>query len=253
MTRGVLLAMALLVSACAPKTGTSQRWREDDTSAVDVHLDLIEWYIDNGMPTPAMTLITNLREKGVDAPQLILFQGRALATMGLYTQAEPLLLEARSKMPRDPRPMRALGLIYAETDRIDDAISAFKLALDVDDRDAAVWNNLGWMLLCESRCTEAHDALQEAISRDGTEARYRNNLAMALACEGSGQAALRLFRTTMPEAEARYNLGVAFERFDNVPGALLQYQQALEIDPEHESSRAAVARLADLPAEESSP
>ena len=74
--------------------------------------------------------------------------------------------------------------------------------------------------------------LQKAVEADPSSRKYRNNLGFALICAGDVKRALQLFRSTSSEADARYNVGVAYERLDKLPSAILQYEAALENKPE---------------------
>ena len=117
------------------------------------------------------------------------------------------------------------------------------MALVAAEAHVPTRNNLGFVLMGMGRCEEAVEELQKVLDADGTNARYRNNLAFALVCQGDGQRALKLFRSTGPEADARYNMGIAYERLGKFPSAILQYREALAADPEHVGAREALATL----------
>ena len=140
---------------------------------------------------------------------------------------------------------------YAPTNFHTQNIEAFAAAVKLDDGDAATQNNLGFLLLSGGRCAEALPHLERAVQVDPSTTRYRNNLAFALVCEGEAQRALQLFRSTGTEAQARYNMGVAYERVDKIPSAILQYQAALAADPEHAGATEALTRLSSPTTEES--
>ena len=60
---------------------------------------------------------------------------------------------------------------------------------------------------------------------------------------GNHQEALRIFRSTGSEPDARFNLGVAFERAGRPTSAVLQYEHAVNISPQHELANDALSRL----------
>lgn len=245
-----LLPLVVLAAACAAGPRSAMRpaiddapdWREQ-ADRVGVWRDLADWYLDNGMSTQALDMVRRLRDAGEDTPELDLIQGRALLASGVPGEAQHILEKAAAALPHDPRPLRHLGLIYADLEQIDQALATLERAVEIDDGHAPTRNNLGFLLLSLGRCDEATEHLEAVLAEDATNARYRNNLAFALVCAGEARRALALFRTTGSEADARYNMGVAYERLDKYPSAVLQYQQSLSVDPTHEPSLEAIARL----------
>jgi Flp pilus assembly protein TadD len=240
---GLLIGTACAASRRAPATSDeAPSWRTEEGQK-GVWRDLAVWYIDNGMPDRALEMITRLRESGSDAPELIYFQGRALASQGMPEEARIVLEQARDRMPRDPRPVQDLGIVYAELGLHQEAIATLRRALELDENDVKSRNNLGFLLLAMDECEAARAELERVLAADATNSRYRNNLAFSLVCTGEHSRALQLFRSTGTEAHARYNMGVAFERIDNPESAALQYEKALEVDPKFESAREALSRL----------
>jgi Flp pilus assembly protein TadD len=179
----------------------------------------------------------------VTGAQVDLLQARALAKEGLLGAAEPLLMSVLEDIPRDPKPWATLGVLYADSERIPEAIEALEHARSLDTTDAAVLNNLGFLYLIEMRFEDARDVLKDAIGLDGTQSLYRNNLAFALVGLDNHVEALRLFRTTNSESEARYNLGLAFARIGKSTSARIQLERALTLDPEHELAKETLASL----------
>ncbi len=219
-----------------------ERWRTPQGRRAFIE-DLTDWFLDNGLFPQALHVVTKLRESGYDEPWLDLIQGRALSLQGLYTEAEAALMRAAAYEPTNPRPHAQLGVIHTDTGNLDAAIAAFTKALTLDGSDLEVRNNRGFVFLAARRCDEAVADLEIVVSRDGTVPRYRNNLAFALACNDELDRALGMFRSTGPEGDARYNLGVALERMDRLDDALTAYEGALVADPGHERARAARDRL----------
>jgi tetratricopeptide (TPR) repeat protein len=195
------------------------------------------------MPGEAMSMVARLRAAGEDSVELDLIQGRALLAQGMPEEALHVLEQVAKDMPTDPRPHRALGVAYTDLQRFDEAVAQLEKAVSLAPNDAATLNNLGFLELSLGQCTSAVEHLEHVIALDGTSSRYRNNLAFALVCVGEAQRALSLFRSTGFEADARYNMGVAYERLDKLPPAIAQYQAALEADAEHKRAQDALARL----------
>jgi Flp pilus assembly protein TadD len=241
------IAIALgytLLFGCAPKRDIEPiaRWRTE-AGAHQVRLDLADALLDRGNVTEALHLLTRLRQDGEDGPELDLLQGRALAQQALWNPAEELILAAKKRLPKDPRPPHALAVIYAEQGRLEDSISWFKQANQYAPRNPEILNNLGYVQLAVGLCSEAIISLQAAIKLDGTQVMYRNNLAFSHICSDEMDTAMSLFRSTTSEAEARYNVGVGYELQNNREVAMEQYQLALEDNPYHRLAKDALQRL----------
>lgn len=244
-------SIALLV-ACGPKDPASIRreldiqdapaWRTEE-GRKEVWRDVARWSIENGLADEALSMVARLREAGEDSPELEVIQGRALAAQGVAEEARLALEAAVKRVPRDAEAKQALGVVYADLGETELAIATLREALKLQPDHVPTRNNLGFLLLSQGRCAEAVTELQACVGADGSQARYRNNLGFALVCTGDAQRALQLFRTTGPEAQARYHMGVAYERLDSRPAAQLQYEQAVAADPQYKPAVEALARF----------
>lgn len=222
----------------------------------EVRLAVARELLDGGNTIEALSIIRDMRAKGFDSPELDLIQGQALRIDGVTSEAERLLLEARRKMGKDPRPSEALCLLYADLQRIDDAIEACRRATQVANPTAAAHNNLGFLLLAADRPDEALEECEHAVGLDGAESRYRNNLAIAQAATGDPDQAFRTFKSTMSSADAAYMVGFALERYAEPADAMKWYEKALKFDSGHDEAKARVEAIqldgqsaADVPVE----
>ena len=240
----VILSSSLLLG-CAPKKNVEPiaRWRTED-GASQVRLDLTDALLDKGNVTEALQLLNRLREDGETGPELDLLQGRALAQQSLWAPAEELILAAQKRLPRDSRPVYALGVIYAEQGRLEESVAAFEMAHQYAPENPEILNNLGYIQLALGRCSEATAYLQTALELDGTQVEYRNNLAFSHICADELDSAMSLFLSTSSMAEARYNVGVGYELQNNREVAIEQYRLALEDNPHHRLAKDALQRLA---------
>lgn len=216
------------------EAGRIQAWRE-----------LAAWYIDNGLAAEALKMVDALHEAGEYGHELDVIQARAMLAQGVPSEAVNLLQNAVKQAPQADGAWDALGIAYFDLARLEESAAAFERALRIEPARTATRNNLAFVMLAQGRCADAVPHLERVLGEQGGVLRYRNNLAFALVCDGQPQRALDLFRSVLPEADARYNMGVAYERLDKLPSAVLQYQQAIEIDPEHEAAADALARLTD--------
>lgn len=200
-----------------------------------------------GEAESALALLQIARKEGATEPEVDLLLGMALYQSSMFSEAERELDEVSNHFRKDARLWRTLGLLYADTDRTDEAIDALNTAVELDDNDAATWNNLGFLLFTVRRDPKAVPALQTAVTLDSSNARYKRNLAFALFNAGRVDEARKTFESADTPADAMYNLGLATERAGDLDGAKAYYQQTLEIDPTHLRSKEALERIVPPP------
>lgn len=241
-----LLACLLMLNASAAESKPKPLKGEELAERVALWQDLAEWYISNQLEEQALEMVSRLREAGEHTPELDLIQARAMAAQGMPDEARAILEELVRKTPRDARPWNVLGVVYSDLGEYDLAVTTIQRAIELEPENAASQNNLGFLLFGLGRCDEATPVLERATQIDPTNGRYRNNLAFSLVCSGDAQRALKLFRSTGTEAEARYNLGLAYERLEKYPSAILQYQESIKASPDYAEAKAALERLAPL-------
>lgn len=241
-----LLLLALTDEAVArPKAAPipPQPDLSDPQIRLDVQLDLIEGLLDANLAQDALRVARELRALGVDAWELDLIQAKALHRLGIPSEAIPLAEAAAHRVPRQAAPWAALGVMYGDAERLDEAVAALERARRLDDSDAAVLNNLGYLELARGHAERAVDLFRESLTLDPTSSQTRNNLGFALARLERDREALDAFRAAGSEAEARYNLGVACELRRDTAGALNQYRAALDARPDFPKARSALDRL----------
>ncbi len=243
-TRGAVFVAVLMLGACAarsvpdqPLTDGLPPWMEDGE---EVRLGVAWKWLDLGFTQGAMSIVTQMRAEGSTTPELDLIQGKALLAEGVESEAERLLVSARDRMSRDPRPYTELCGLYADQKRIDEAITECQRAVKISANDAKAWNNLGFLLLANERLDEAREAAQTAITLDGGSALYRNNLGLVQAAMGQADLANRTLQTTMTKADAAFVVGETVERFHGADEARVWYERAVEANPDH---RGALAKL----------
>lgn len=237
----------LLAAACAPQRPVPEAapeasWR-DYESRDEVRINVIDSLMDQGNITGAQAILAEIRSEGRTDPILDYLQGRALYLQGMYAEAESLLAAAAGKLRKDPRPYATLGLLYADTNRVDEAVESLRRSLDIDDSQSETWNNLGFVLHASGSHDEAVEALREAIRLDGTIARYRNNLGFALHASGRPADALQAFQTTGTPADAHTNMAIAWEVQGDSARARDEYLLALASNPVHQPAKEGLGRL----------
>ncbi len=133
-----------------------------------------------------------------------------------------------------------LGVFLNQQGRMEEAVVQFRevLRLDADFRDARY--NLGFCLFQLGKADEATAEFKELIRLKG-DAKGYNALGSLKASEGQLDGAIEYFRKALKEkpdfVDAINNLGTALTDKGQIKEAMLQFQEALRIDPKSEFAR----------------
>jgi Flp pilus assembly protein TadD len=206
-------------------------------------LDVLEGLIAANMTDQALDVARELRSQGVKDDRLDILQANAMHQRGMDTDALTMLEGVVKRHPRNATGWGALGLIYADAARVDDAVNALQRASRLDKDNPVYLNNLGFILYAKGDYAHAVESYRAAIAADPSDARTRNNLGFALARLEKDTEALEAFRAAGDESDARYNLGVACEMRNDRAGALTNYQAALAARPDHSRAQSALNAL----------
>ncbi|MFZ3127560.1 MAG: LytR C-terminal domain-containing protein [Rhodoferax sp.] len=90
-------------------------------------------------------------------------QGKSAHGAGELARAEELYGKVLEKDPAHAGALNAMGVLYANTDRLDKGIALFHRALLAEPQASHVYNNLGYALLLAGKLDEADSALQRAL------------------------------------------------------------------------------------------
>ncbi|MBL4698282.1 MAG: tetratricopeptide repeat protein [Phycisphaerales bacterium] len=101
-------------------------------------------------------------------------------------------------------------------DKFDDALSEYRLALELDDKLYAAWNNMGQLLMAEGNYHDAVSAFQIA----------------------SG------IETTDPRPE--YNIGIAYQKVGWANDSYTHFKNAIERDPNYVPALRGLIRSAEM-------
>ena len=102
-------------------------------------------------------------------------------------------LLGRELAPRDPGAYRGLGWAYAKNGRVDEALTAFRKAVDVAPGDPTALAAIGEVLLDHDRYADAVQAFRAARALGRNDAGIHNSLGIALALQGQLPAAVLEF------------------------------------------------------------
>ncbi|MEZ5292953.1 MAG: sulfatase-like hydrolase/transferase [Vicinamibacterales bacterium] len=221
-----------------------------------------------------------LRQAGADSFQVHFYEGRALAGLGQWREAEQrfdaaiarmpsfaeahlALAEARlarrdargaleaiqrgeASAPRDPALVDREGQIWQELGDPARAKAAYERVVAMAPKDALVRWRLGELHIALRQPAEALVRFREATELDPTVGDFWNSLGMVLGGDGRNDEAAAAFRqaATRDPKNARfaYNLGLVLMRGGR-PEAAEWFQRTLAIDP---AFRPAKDRLAEL-------
>lgn len=119
---------------------------------------------------------------------------RVLLDSSRPSEALARLDEALALDPESNAAYRLQGRAYHQLGRIDDAIGAYRRAIQIDDQDAWSMNNLALIFIEEERFEKALPPLARAVELRTDVAVFYNNLGMALECSGYIRAAEQAYR-----------------------------------------------------------
>jgi len=118
-------------------------------------------------------------------------------------------LLGRELAPRDAGAYRALGWAYAKNGRIDEALAAFRKAVEVAPGDPTALAAIGEVLLDHDQYADAVRAFRQARALGRNDAGIHNSLGIALALQGQFPAAVSEFEEAVrrdPSPVFRSNL-----------------------------------------------
>jgi Flp pilus assembly protein TadD len=107
------------------------------------------------------------------------------------------LTRASGIEPTSAEVHRLLGRAYHVQGKSEEAVAAYRHAIDLDDRDVWSMNNLGLLLLELQRADEALPLLEQAVDLRKDVPAFHNNLGMALEHAGRFDAAAEAYKDAL--------------------------------------------------------
>jgi Flp pilus assembly protein TadD len=182
------------------------------------------------------------RERPEDAEVLTL-RGIVFRERGLFADAESDLKAALKVNPDSADAHAALGILY-DVQLRPDAEAEHRTAVRLAPKNPAYLNNLGFSLYLRQHFKEAITVYESAARLAPLSRRVRTNLGFACAATGDLRRAAREFQMGGTEAEAKNNLGFAYERRGDMANAYDLYVEALRLDPKAERARSNLVHAA---------
>jgi Flp pilus assembly protein TadD len=176
-------------------------------------------------------------------------QGRPDAALAEYRLAVAAAGHAgRAKARRVPAAEQALAhrKLAGALDRLGqfaEAEAHYKTAQKLTPGDPKVWNDAGYSLYLQGRWADAQKALKTAAKLAPSDPMIQTNLGLALAASGQVDAALEALTRAGGGAAARANLAYVLAATGQSRAAREQYRKALELQPQLDTARLALAQL----------
>jgi tetratricopeptide (TPR) repeat protein len=137
-----------------------------------------------------------------------------------------------------------LGIALRDQQKLDEAIAAYKKAIELNPKYATAYNNLGIALSDQQKLDEAIAAYKKAIELNPKDATAYNNLGIALSDQqkldeaiAAHKKALTLPDTPGPPASdytlAHNGLGLAFQQQNKLQKAIEHFDKSEAIDPNY--------------------
>jgi Flp pilus assembly protein TadD len=152
-----------------------------------------------------------------------------------YQSQETLWTDTLAKNPRCWVGYASLGKLSQHNGRLDEAISRYQKALQVNPAAVESHNNLGILLFNKGRVDEAIRQYQETLAIDSGHVSAHSNLGNALLAKGQVAAAVLQYEEALKinpaDIPTRNNLGNVFLWQGRIDDAISEYSQALAQDP----------------------
>ena len=230
--------------------------RLDPTSSwTRLHLALL--YLESGQLEEASAVLKTQTRAISESPVVLAFRGEVARRLGHSKEAEKVLGRALQLAPELAAARAYLGLVYLESNRLEEAVQEIEAALqDTSGRSDLHLKAAGVSLQAAGQVSGP-----EAFRLDPPYAEARLSLARAYRLLGKPQKALDLlyrlepFLITLParsvrrstlrkwQQEMSFQAGLSYEALDAPTDAIRFYHEALQIHEEHPASRRRLANL----------
>jgi Flp pilus assembly protein TadD len=242
LVRMVSLALALAgasVSGGCAGTKAAQRSEASYLASSKIARELVvraDWL-------RAFAMLDDLHRERPEDANVLTLRGIVYRERGLFADAEADLKAALKLEPDSAETHAALGILY-DVQMRPDAEAEHRAAVRLAPSNPAYLNNLGFSLYLRQQFKEAISVYESAARLAPLSRRVRTNLGFACAAIGDLRRAAREFQMGGTEAEAKNNLGFAYERRGDLANAYDLYVEALRLDPKIERARSNLVHAA---------
>jgi tetratricopeptide (TPR) repeat protein len=174
-------------------------------------------------------------ERSPDDCQLLSSLGKLAILTGQPQLAVQHLQIVRKKLPWEPMACYDLGHAMRDCGRLDEAITNYRKAVELDPTFTMAHNNLGSALDSRGDVDEAIVEYRKALELDPMCVIAHNNLGNSLRSKGRKEEAVSEYKRAL-EIDAKlvtthFNLAVLLSECGRIDEAVGHYQTALEIEP----------------------
>jgi tetratricopeptide (TPR) repeat protein len=160
-----------------------------------------------------------------------------------YAKAEYQYKKAIAQDNKHEQALFRLGCLQASQKRYPEAIETWKRYLKVTSGSADAYSNLAYCEELAGNPAAAESDYQRGVAKDPKNETCRVNYGLMLARHGRMNEAILQFQSVLTPAEVHYNLASVYELSNRKEMARLEYQQALELDPNMMEAKAKLAQL----------
>ncbi len=136
-----------------------------------------------------------------------------------------------------------LGIVYGLFGEHREAEAALRTAVNLRPDSAVLRNNLAFQLVLQRRWAAAERELRKALELDPGFPNARTNLAIVLSGQGRFDEALAEYKRVLPEADAYYNIGLAYRGQKRHREARAAFHRVLSINPNFEAAHVQLGKL----------
>jgi len=145
---------------------------------------------------------------------------------------------ALDKDPKHLPSLFRLGVIYAELKQYNKSFAIWARYGVASNNSPEYYGNLGYCYEVTDQPTKAEATYLKGIERYPNNAPCRTNYGLMLARKHRIQEAIRMWTPVLTDAEIHYNLGSIYEIDGRKEEAKVEYQKALDSDPDMIDARA---------------
>ncbi len=180
--------------------------------------------------------------------------GIVLMDLGRIDEAEPFIRHAYELSPDSPEVVSNLATLALRQNKLDEAISMFQRAIALKPDFPAARNNLGITLEKLQRLPEAEAQYREVLKTDPLSVIAQNNLVFVLLRQNKFAEAIAYLQGVIKQrpdaaeafaslANVHNDFGVALAERGHTAEAVVQFREALRLNPAHPDARRNLARV----------
>jgi Flp pilus assembly protein TadD len=236
---GFAVAAAQWTAGCA----TTHNGQDPSRPGYGARSKLAHELVSRGDWARAFAMLDELHRENPEDTDVLVLRGIVFRERGLFSDAEADLKDAVRLTPESADGHAALGILY-DVQMRPEAEAEHRTAAKLAPNNPAYLNNLGFSLFLRQHFKEAVTVYESAARLAPLSRRVRTNMGFACAALGDLRRAAREFQMGGTEAEAKNNLGFAYERRGDMANAYDLYVEAVRLDPKAERPRSNLVHAA---------